>query len=181
MNSNSSSTRPDLNKLLSLQRQLAQTTDAEIRFDAGSRAAYASEASNYRQVPIGVVLPRTVEDVVSIMRACHDAGVPVLTRGAGTSMCGQSVNVAVIIDTSRHLTRIEQLDADSRTAVVQPGVICDQLKSAAALKGLTFGPDPATHSRCTIGGMVGNNSGGAHSVMAGKTAENIESMEILTY
>jgi FAD/FMN-containing dehydrogenase/Fe-S oxidoreductase len=96
-------------------------------------------------------------------------------------MCGQAVNVAVIIDTSRHLTRIEQLDADSRTAVVQPGVICDQLKSAAALKGLTFGPDPATHSRCTIGGMVGNNSCGAHSVMAGKTAENIESMEILTY
>lgn len=181
MNSNSSSTRPDLNKLLSLQRQLAQTTDAEIRFDAGSRAAYASEASNYRQVPIGVVLPRTVEDVVSIMRACHDAGVPVLTRGAGTSMCGQSVNVAVIIDTSRHLTRIEHLDGASRTAVVQPGVICDQLKSAAALKGLTFGPDPATHSRCTIGGMVGNNSCGAHSVMAGKTAENIESMEILTY
>ncbi|REE23221.1 FAD/FMN-containing dehydrogenase [Paraburkholderia sp. BL27I4N3] len=181
MTSKSSSSRPDLNKLLALQRQLAETTDAEIRFDAGSRAAYASEASNYRQVPIGVVLPRTVEDVVTVMRACHDADVPVLTRGAGTSMCGQAVNVAVIIDTSRHLTRIEQLDASARTAVVQPGVICDQLKSAAALKGLTFGPDPATHSRCTIGGMVGNNSCGAHSVMAGKTAENIEAMEILTY
>jgi FAD/FMN-containing dehydrogenase/Fe-S oxidoreductase len=181
MNSNSSSARPDLNKLLSLQRRLTQTTTAEVRFDAGSRAAYASEASNYRQVPIGVVLPRTIEDVVSVMRACHDADVPVLTRGAGTSMCGQSVNVAVIIDTSRHLTEIEQLDAGSRTAVVQPGVICDQLKSAAARKGLTFGPDPATHSRCTIGGMVGNNSCGAHSVMAGKTAENIEAMEVLTY
>ncbi|XNW84165.1 FAD-binding and (Fe-S)-binding domain-containing protein [Paraburkholderia phenoliruptrix] len=181
MTSNTSSSRPDLNKLLALQRQLAETTDAEIRFDAGSRAAYASEASNYRQVPIGVVLPRTVEDVVTVMRACHDADVPVLTRGAGTSMCGQAVNVAVIIDTSRHLTRIEQLDGSAHTAVVQPGVICDQLKSAAALKGLTFGPDPATHSRCTIGGMVGNNSCGAHSVMAGKTAENIEAMEILTY
>src|SRR3954453_1581141 len=88
MNSNSSPARPDLNKLLTLQRQLADTTDAEVRFDAGSRAAYASEASNYRQVPIGVVLPRTVEDVVNIMRACHEADVPVLTRGAGTSMCG---------------------------------------------------------------------------------------------
>jgi FAD/FMN-containing dehydrogenase len=96
-------------------------------------------------------------------------------------MCGQAVNIAVIIDTSRHLTRIEQLDAEKRTALVQPGVICDQLKNTAALQGLTFGPDPATHSRCTIGGMVGNNSCGAHSVMAGKTAENIESMEILTY
>ncbi|MFM0165925.1 FAD-binding and (Fe-S)-binding domain-containing protein [Paraburkholderia sediminicola] len=181
MNTNSSHARPDVNKLLSLQRRLTQTTTAEVRFDAGSRAAYASEASNYRQVPIGVVLPRTIDDVVSVMRACHEADVPVLTRGAGTSMCGQSVNVAVIIDTSRHLTEIEQLDASSHTAVVQPGVICDQLKNAAALKGLTFGPDPATHSRCTIGGMVGNNSCGAHSVMAGKTAENIESMEILTY
>lgn len=181
MNSNSSTPRLDLNKLLSLQRHLAETTTAEVRFDAGSRAAYASEASNYRQVPIGVVLPRTVDDVVYVMHACYEADVPVLTRGAGTSMCGQAVNVAVVIDTSRHLTRIEQLDASSRTAVVQPGVICDQLKNAAALKGLTFGPDPATHSRCTIGGMVGNNSCGAHSVMAGKTAENIESMEILTY
>jgi FAD/FMN-containing dehydrogenase/Fe-S oxidoreductase len=171
----------DLNQLLALQRQLTETTTAEVRFDAGSRATYASEASNYRQVPIGIVLPRTVDDMVTVMRACHEADVPVLTRGAGTSMCGQSVNVAVIIDTSRHLTQIEELDVASRTAVVQPGVICDQLKNAAALKGLTFGPDPATHSRCTIGGMVGNNSCGAHSVMAGKTAENIESMEILTY
>lgn len=118
MKSNSSSQSLDLNTLLSLQRRLARTTDAEIRFDSGSRAAYASEASNYRQVPIGVVLPRTIEDVVSVMRACHDANVPVLTRGAGTSMCGQSINVAVIIDTSRHLTRIEKLDADARNAVV---------------------------------------------------------------
>jgi FAD/FMN-containing dehydrogenase/Fe-S oxidoreductase len=173
--------RHDINALLALQRRIANDTTAEVRFDAGSRAAYASEASNYRQVPIGVVIPRTIDDVVEIMRACHDAGMPVLTRGAGTSMCGQSVNAAVIIDASRHLTSIENIDVEARVATVQPGVICDQLKDAAALKGLTFGPDPATHSRCTIGGMVGNNSCGAHSVMAGKTAENVESMEILTY
>nr|WP_090684019.1 FAD-binding and (Fe-S)-binding domain-containing protein [Paraburkholderia phenazinium] len=180
---NKAAARPpvELNRLLHLQRQIADTSTAEIRFDAGSRAAYASEASNYRQVPIGVVLPRTADDVVAVMRACREADVPVLTRGAGTSMCGQSVNVAVIIDTSRYLTKIERLDIESQTALVQPGVICDQLKSAAALEGLTFGPDPATHSRCTIGGMIGNNSCGAHSVMAGKTAENIESMEVLTY
>ncbi len=173
--------RHDLNAILALQRRIANSTTAEIRFDAGSRAAYASEASNYRQVPIGVVVPRSVEDVIEIMHACRDADMPVLTRGAGTSMCGQSVNAAIVIDTSKFLTSIEQIDVEARVAIVQPGVICDQLKDAAALRGLTFGPDPATHSRCTIGGMVGNNSCGAHSVMAGKTAENIESMEILTY
>lgn len=181
MHSQQFPSRPDLNVLLSLQRRVAANTGAEVRFDAGTRAAYASEASNYRQVPIGVVVPRSLDDVVETMRACHEADMPVLTRGAGTSMCGQSVNVAVIIDTSKYLNAIERIDVASRTALVQPGVICDQLKDAAALKGLTFGPDPATHSRCTIGGMVGNNSCGAHSVMAGKTAENIESMEVLTY
>jgi FAD/FMN-containing dehydrogenase len=130
--------RHDINALLALQRRIANDTTAEVRFDAGSRAAYASEASNYRQVPIGVVIPRTIDDVVEIMRACHDAGMPVLTRGAGTSMCGQSVNAAVIIDASRHLTSIENIDVEARVATVQPGVICDQLKDAAALKGLTF-------------------------------------------
>jgi FAD/FMN-containing dehydrogenase/Fe-S oxidoreductase len=181
MTSGTAATRHDLNTLLTLQQTLKRTTRAEVRFDAGSRAAYASEASNYRQVPIGVVVPRTVDDVIRIMRACAAADVPVLPRGAGTSMCGQSVNYAVIVDSSKYLTEIERIDADSRTATVQSGVICDQLKQAAAKVGLTFGPDPATHSRCTLGGMIGNNSCGAHSVMAGKTAENIESLEILTY
>ncbi len=181
MNSAKRPSRPDINALMALQRRLAASTHAEIRFDAGTRAAYASEASNYRQVPIGVVVPRSVDDVVEIMRVCHEWDVPVLTRGAGTSMCGQSVNAAVLIDTSKNLTAIEVLDVSNQVATVQPGVICDQLKDAAALEGLTFGPDPATHSRCTIGGMVGNNACGAHSVMAGKTAENIEAMEVLTY
>ncbi|KWO42469.1 dimethylmenaquinone methyltransferase [Burkholderia sp. MSMB1459WGS] len=173
--------RHDINTLLALQRQLARNTRAEVRFDPGTRAAYASEASNYRQVPIGIVVPRSVEDVVETMRACREADLPVLTRGAGTSMCGQSVNAAVIIDASKYLNTIEAIDVSALVATVQPGVICDQLKDAAALKGLTFGPDPATHSRCTLGGMIGNNSCGAHSVMAGKTAENIEALEVLTY
>ncbi|MGT0194377.1 FAD-binding and (Fe-S)-binding domain-containing protein [Burkholderia pyrrocinia] len=181
MTSGTAATRHDLNTLLALQQTLKHTTQAEVRFDAGSRAAYASEASNYRQVPIGVVVPRSIDDVVEIMRACAAADVPVLPRGAGTSMCGQSVNHAVIIDSSKYLTTIEQIDTDARIATIQPGVICDQLKNSAAKVGLTFGPDPATHSRCTLGGMIGNNSCGAHSVMAGKTAENIESLEILTY
>ena len=152
-----------------------------MRFDPGARAAYASDASNYRQVPIGVVLPRSAEDIVAAVAACREHGAPVLPRGGGTSLCGQTVNVAVVIDASKYLNRVLELDAASRTARVEPGVVCDALRSAAERHGLTFGPDPATHSRCTLGGMIGNNSCGAHSVMAGKTVENIEALEVLTY
>ncbi|WP_223596633.1 FAD-binding and (Fe-S)-binding domain-containing protein [Pseudomonas sp. A-R-19] len=171
----------DLNTLLSLREKLSAQTTAEIRFDAATKAIYASEASNYRQLPIGVVIPRTIEDVVTTVKLCAAAGLPILPRGAGTSMCGQAVNAAVIIDASKYLNRITSIDVERWSAVVEPGVICDQLKGAAAKHGLTFGPDPATHSRCTLGGMIGNNSCGAHSVMAGKTVENIERLEILTY
>jgi len=151
-----------------------------VRFDAATRAVYASEASNYRQPPIGVVVPRSTDDFEKTVRLCAELGIAMLPRGAGTSMCGQSVNDAICIDHSKYLHEIEHVDATARHAIVQPGVICDQLKKAAAKHGLTFGPDPATHSRCTLGGMIGNNSCGAHSVMAGKTVENIERLEILT-
>ncbi|MDT9632869.1 FAD-binding protein [Pseudomonas sp. JV449] len=171
----------DLNVLMNLRKSLQAHTTAEIRFDAGTRAIYASEASNYRQLPIGIVIPKTIEDVVATVALCKTAGVPILPRGAGTSMCGQSVNAAVVIDASKYLHSIISIDAERRIARVESGVICDQLKDAAATVGLTFGPDPATHSRCTLGGMIGNNSCGAHSVMAGKTVENIERLEILTY
>lgn len=171
----------DLNRLLAFREKLAAQTTAEIRFDAATRAVYASEASNYRQLPIGIVIPRTIDDLVKAVALCEDADLPILPRGAGTSMCGQSVNAAVIIDTSKYLTSIREIDDIRRIARVEPGVICDQLKTAAAAFGLTFGPDPATHSRCTLGGMIGNNSCGAHSVMAGKTVENVERLEILTY
>ncbi|NWB28455.1 FAD-binding and (Fe-S)-binding domain-containing protein [Pseudomonas gingeri] len=171
----------DLNVLMTLRARLGTETTAEVRFDASTRAVYASEASNYRQLPIGVVIPRTISDIVTTVRLCREAGLPILPRGAGTSMCGQAVNAAVVIDTSKYLNVITSIDPVQRTACVQPGVICDQLKSEAAKVGLTFGPDPATHSRCTLGGMIGNNSCGAHSVMAGKTVENVERLEILTY
>ncbi len=171
----------DLNALLNLRQRLETQTTAEVRFDAATRAVYASEASNYRQLPIGVVIPRTIADIVTTVAICKEAGVPILPRGAGTSMCGQAVNVAVVIDASKYLHAIESIDAERRIARVEPGVICDQLKDQAAKVGLTFGPDPATHSRCTLGGMIGNNSCGAHSVMAGKTVENIERLEVLTY
>ncbi len=171
----------DLNLLLNLRSKLEAQTSAEVRFDAASRAIYASEASNYRQLPIGIVIPKSTADIVTAVRLCHEAGIPILPRGAGTSMCGQAVNAAVVIDASKYLNAIHEIDFTKRLARVEPGVICDQLKSAAAKVGLTFGPDPATHSRCTLGGMIGNNSCGAHSVMAGKTVENVERLEVLTY
>jgi len=164
-----------------LRAALAAAVAGEVRFDAGARAAYASDASNYRQVPIGVVLPRSAEDMVAALAACRAHAAPVLARGGGTSLCGQSVNVAVVIDCSKYMDRVLSIDAQARTALVEPGVVCDSLRGAAEAHGLTFGPDPATHSRCTLGGMIGNNSCGAHSVMAGKTVENIDGLEVLTY
>lgn len=164
-----------------LEAALRAALKGEVRFDAGARAAYASDASNYRQVPIGVVLPRSAEDVAAAVAVCREHGAPILARGGGTSLCGQTVNVAVVIDASKYLDRVLELDASTRTARVEPGVVCDALRAAAERHGLTFGPDPATHSRCTLGGMIGNNSCGAHSVMAGKTVENVEALEVLTY
>nr|WP_232451775.1 FAD-binding and (Fe-S)-binding domain-containing protein [Burkholderia ubonensis] len=171
---------PDLNLLLRLRKRLEAETTAELRFDQVTRAIYASEASNYRQVPLGVVIPRTMADLEATVRACGELGVAMVPRGAGTSMSGQSVNAAICIDHSKYLHAVESIDSEKRIGRVQPGVICDQLKQAATDHGLTFGPDPATHSRCTVGGMIGNNSCGAHSVMAGKTVENIERLEVIT-
>jgi FAD/FMN-containing dehydrogenase/Fe-S oxidoreductase len=164
-----------------LEAALRAAVQGEVRFDAGARAVYASDASNYRQVPIGAVLPHSAEDIVAAVAACREHGAPVLARGGGTSLCGQAVNAAVVVDASKYMNRVVELDPVSRTARVEPGVVCDALRAAAERYGLTFGPDPATHSRCTLGGMIGNNSCGAHSVMAGKTVENIEALEILTY
>jgi len=119
--------------------------------------------------------------MAAALAVCRAHGAPVLARGGGTSLCGQSVNAAVVIDCSKYMDRVASIDARLRTALVEPGVVCDSLRAAAEVHGLTFGPDPATHSRCTLGGMIGNNSCGAHSVMAGKTVENIEALEVLTY
>ena len=164
-----------------LATALGDSLTGEVRFDEGMRAAYAADASNYRQVPIGVVLPRNVEDIVAAMRICSAQGVPVLARGGATSLNGQTVNVAVVFDCSKYLDRVLAIDARARSARVEPGVVCDTLRDAAEAHGLTFAPDPATHSRCTLGGMIGNNSCGPHSVMAGTTVDNIERLEVLTY
>ena len=164
-----------------LEAALRSSLQGEVRFDAGARAAYAADASNYRQVPLGVVLPKTIDDVVAAVAACRAQGAPVLARGGGTSQSGQGVNEALVIDCSKYLGRVLQINARSALARVEPGAVCDSLREAAERHGLTFAPDPATHSRCTLGGMIANNSCGPHSVMAGKTVENIERLEVLTY
>jgi len=165
----------------SLSRDLSQRVRGEVRFDAGTRALYATTGSNYRQVPIGVVLPLDVDDVIAAVDVCRQHGAPVLPRGGGTSLAGQCVNVAVVIDTSKYMNRILEVDAERRTARVQPGVVLDDLQRRAQPLHLTFGPDPSTHAQCTLGGMIGNNSCGVHSVMAGKTDDNVVSLDILTY
>jgi FAD/FMN-containing dehydrogenase/Fe-S oxidoreductase len=164
-----------------LEAALRRRVSGDIRFDNGSRALYATDGSNYRQVPIGVILPRDNDDVIAAIATCREHGVPVLCRGGGTSLAGQCCNVAVVLDFSKYMAQILELDPERRIARVQPGVILDHLRSAAEKHNLTFGPDPASHSRCTLGGMVGNNSCGVHSVMAGKTDENVEELEVLTY
>ena len=152
-----------------------------VRFDPSARALYATDGSNYRQVPIGVVLPRHDDDVLATIATCREFGAPLLCRGGGTSLAGQCCNVAVILDFSKYMARILEIDPVRRIARVQPGVVLDTLRAAVEKHHLTFAPDPATHDRCTLGGMIGNNSCGVHSVMAGKTDDNIEALEVLTY
>src|SRR6184192_2000186 len=164
-----------------LASELRRRIRGEVRFDDGSRALYATDASNYRQVPIGVVIPRDTDDVIRTVEIARGFGAPILARGGGTSLAGQCCNVAVVLDTSKYLNRILELDPQKRIAKVEPGVILDSLRGAAKKHGLTFAPDPSTHNHCTLGGMIGNNSCGVHSVMAGKTIDNVEELEILTY
>src|SRR4051812_33987110 len=164
-----------------LEVDLRGAIGGEVRFDAASRALYATAGSNYRQVPIGLVIPRTLDDIVETVRVCRAHRVPLLGRGGGTSLAGQCCNVAVVIDCSKYLNRLLGLDPSARTARVQPGLILDHLRTPAERHGLTFAPDPSTHDHCTLGGMIGNNSCGVHSLMGGKTDENVEELDILLY
>ncbi|MGD0212221.1 MAG: FAD-linked oxidase C-terminal domain-containing protein [Terriglobales bacterium] len=164
-----------------LEASLRRHLRGEVRFDSGSRAVYATDGSNYRQVPIGVVIPRDKEDVLATVALCRDHHAPLLARGGGTSLAGQCCNAAVILDFSKYMAAILEIDPERRIARVEPGVVLDNLRAAAEKHHLTFAPDPATHDRCTLGGMIGNNSCGVHSIMAGKTDDNVEALEILTY
>ena len=164
-----------------LERGLKAAVRGEVRFDRGSRAVYASDASNYRQIPIGVVVPRDAEDAAAAVNVCREYDAPILPRGGGTSLAGQSCNVAVVIDFTKYMSRIIELNPEARYARVQPGVVLDTLRDQAERHQITFGPDPSTHSRCTLGGMIGNNSCGTHSLLAGKTVDNVEELTVLLY
>ncbi len=164
-----------------LEAELRKRIEGEVRFDDGSRALYATDGSNYRQVPIGVVVPKTVEDVLATVEQCRSFGAPLLARGGGTSLAGQCCNVAVVLDFTKYLNKLIDLDPKAKTARVQPGIVLDWLRKEAERHQLTFGPDPSTHNHNTLGGMIGNNSCGTHSVMAGKTEENVLDLDILTY
>src|SRR5437588_1285833 len=173
--------RQNLEHSPELEAALRRNVRGEVRFDNGSRALYATDGSNYRQIPIGVVIPRDNDDVIAAVSICREHAAPLLCRGGGTSLAGQCCNVAVVLDFSKYMAQIVELDPHKRNARVQPGVILDHLRSAAEKHKLTFGPDPASHSRCTIGGMIGNNSCGVHALMGGKTVDNIHSLDLLLY
>jgi FAD/FMN-containing dehydrogenase/Fe-S oxidoreductase len=164
-----------------LAAELRAAVTGEVRFDNGTRALYATDGGNYRQVPIGVVIPKSVEDVIATIRLAAKFDAPLLPRGGGTSLCGQSCNVAVIVDFSKYLNRIIELNPQGKFAWVEPGVRLDQLRNAANKFDLTFGPDPSTHEYCNLGGMIGNNSCGVHSMMAGRTVDNVLELDVLTY
>ncbi|MFD9881765.1 FAD-binding and (Fe-S)-binding domain-containing protein [Streptomyces alboflavus] len=163
-----------------LEQVLRRAVRGEVDFSLTGRALNTMDASNYRRVPLGVVAPRDAADVAAALAACREHGVPVVARGGGTSIAGQATGTGVVLDFTRHMAGILDLDPDARTARVQPGLVLDTLRSAAAPHGLTFGPDPSTHSRCTLGGMIGNNSCGSHSVAWGTTADNVEGLTVVT-
>jgi FAD/FMN-containing dehydrogenase/Fe-S oxidoreductase len=173
--------------MIDLAGDLERAIRGEVRFDRGSRALYATDGSNYRQVPIGVVIPRDADDVVAAVEVCRRHGAPILSRGGGTSLAGQCCNAAVVMDMSKCFNRVLDIDPVRRVARVEPGVVLDTLRDAAKPHGLTFGPDPATHNHCTLGGMLGNNSCGVHAVMAQfygpgpRTSDNTHRLEVLTY
>ncbi len=160
-----------------LARRLRRHLEGPVRFDALTRGLYATDASIYQIMPLGVVLPRTLDDASAAIAIAREEGVPVLPRGAGTSQCGQTVGRAVVIDCSRHLDRILEVDPEARTATVEPGVVLDHLNRHLAGTGLFFPVDVATASRATIGGMAGNNSGGARSIRYGIMADNVVALE----
>ncbi|WP_033312195.1 FAD-binding and (Fe-S)-binding domain-containing protein [Streptomyces iakyrus] len=163
-----------------LEARLRAVVRGDVGFDVTSRALTTMDASNYRRVPVGVVAPRDADDVAAVLAVCRERGVPVVARGGGTSIAGQATGTGVVLDFTRHMNRLVALDPEARTAVVQPGLVLDRLQEAAAPHGLRFGPDPSTHSRCTLGGMIGNNACGSHSVAWGTTADSVRELDVVT-
>ena len=170
-----------------LETELRRSVRGEVRFSDGDRALYSTDSSNYRQVPIGVVIPRDRSDVIATVAACRKFGAPITCRGGGTSLAGQCCNVAVIVDFTKYMNHVIEIDPEQKFARVEPGIVLDELQKALKAHNLIFGPDPATHNHCAIGGMLGNNSCGVHSVMAefygggARTSDNVRGLEVLLY
>ena len=165
--------------MISLVDDLHRAGVGDVRFDHAHRILYSTDASIYQVEPIGVVIPRTVEELIATVTVCAQQGVPVLPRGAGTSLAGQTVGRAVVVDTSKHLDRIVQIDPEAGWVRCQPGVVLDHLNAALRPHGLMLGPDPASGSRATVGGTVGNNGTGAHSILYGMIADNVLAIEAI--
>ena len=170
-----------MGSLSTISRELQRAIEGDVRFDKGTLTVYSTDASNYRQIPIGVIAPRHDADVATTLRIARESSVPILARGGGTSLAGQTTNTALILDFSKYMNRVVAIDPDDRTATVEPGVVQNDLNAVLATHGLFFAPDPSTKDRCTIGGMVGNNSCGAHSAAYGKTVDNVEAIEAILY
>ncbi|MGH3281617.1 MAG: FAD-binding and (Fe-S)-binding domain-containing protein, partial [Trebonia sp.] len=162
-----------------LAARLRKAGLSEIDTSTRRRAEYSSDASNYRVVPLAVAFPRSAGDLAAAFAVCRELGVPLTGRGGGTSIAGNSVSAGLVLDTSRYLNRVLSVDPERRTAVVEPGTVLDVITEAAAPHGLRFGPDPSTHSRCTIGGAIGNNACGARALRYGRTADNVVSLDVL--
>ena len=162
-----------------LERRLKAQSVGEVLFDAFTRGRYATDASSYQMMPLGVVVPRTIAEAERAIAVARSEGVTVLPRGGGSSQCGQTVNHSLVIDCSKHLNKIVSLDAPGKTCVVQPGIVLDELNRQLKPHGLWFPVDVSTASRATIGGMTGNNSCGTRSLRYGTTRDNILSVSAM--
>src|SRR5262247_4583298 len=162
-----------------LEQELRRVVEGDVRFDTYSRLLYSTDASMYQVEPIGVVIPRHADDVQAVLEVANRRNVPVLPRGGGTSLAGQTVNHAVVLDFSPHMNRVLEVNREELWCRVQPGLVQDELNAHVRPLGLLFGPDTSTSNRATIGGMIGNNSAGAHSLTYGKTLDHVLDLTVL--
>ena len=162
-----------------LVEELRRSVTGEVRFDKMTRMLYSTDASIYQIEPVGVVLPKSADDVIAVLEAAHRYNLPVLPRGGGTSLAGQTVANAIVMDFSRHMRDVLEVNEEEGWVRAQPGIILDELNHKIASSGMFFTPDPSTSSRGNVGGALGNNSCGAHSIIWGKTVDNVESLDVV--
>ena len=162
-----------------LEQQLSDTLAGEVRFDPYSKALYSTDASLYQIQPIGVVIPKDSQDVIKTVQIASEHNVPILPRGGGTSLAGQSVGEAIVLDMSKYMNQLLEVNVAERWARVQPGIVLDELNHQLKPHGLMYAPDVATSSRANVGGTIGNNSAGSHSLIYGKTIDHVMSLDLV--